>query len=181
MWTVLFQSGKYGGESKGKLTENSGFQKDKLINPSKRTSPETSESACMLGILHVKEGLTSKLQDGENASFITFGMDTSFGRIGYHSYFAFGAKFKHKFIDWPKWTRGVSLFRKSARDSFTTKGFLRIFGGFFLETKGFLPKVYERFWEWNAPRKWKCICDKIKKSKVITLLIKIESWKIKAI
>ena len=30
---------------------------------------------------------------------------------------------------------------------FRTKGFLRIFGGFFLKTKGFLPKVYEIFWE----------------------------------
>ena len=43
--------------------------------------------------------------------------------------------------------RGISHFRKSVRDSFTTKGFLRIFGGFFLKTKGFLQKVYEIFWE----------------------------------
>ena len=29
---------------------------------------------------------------------------------------------------------------------FRTKGFLRIFDGFFLQTKGFLPKAYEIFW-----------------------------------
>ena len=44
-------------------------------------------------------------------------------------------------------TRGNSLIGKSVRDSFKTKGFIRIFDGFFLETKGFLPKVYEIFWE----------------------------------
>ena len=43
-------------------------------------------------------------------------------------------------------TRGISLLRKSVRDFFRTKGFLRIFDGFFLETKGFLPKAYEIFW-----------------------------------
>ena len=34
---------------------------------------------------------------------------------------------------------------KSVRDFFGTKGFLRIFHGFFLKTKGFLLKVYEIF------------------------------------
>ena len=29
---------------------------------------------------------------------------------------------------------------------FRTKGFLRIFDGFFLQTKGFLPQAYEIFW-----------------------------------
>ena len=42
--------------------------------------------------------------------------------------------------------RGISLLRKSVRDFFRTKGFLRIFDGFFLQTKGFLPKAYEIFW-----------------------------------
>ena len=42
--------------------------------------------------------------------------------------------------------RGTSLIRKSVRDFFRTKGFIRIFDGFFLKTKGFLPKVYEIFW-----------------------------------
>ena len=32
---------------------------------------------------------------------------------------------------------GISLLRKSVRDFFRTKGFLRIFDGFFLQTKGF--------------------------------------------
>ena len=41
--------------------------------------------------------------------------------------------------------RGTSLTRKSVRDFFKTKGFIRIFDGFFLKTKGFLPKVYEIF------------------------------------
>ena len=41
--------------------------------------------------------------------------------------------------------RGTSLIEKSVRDFFRTKGFKRIFDGFFLRTKGFLPKVYEIF------------------------------------
>ena len=41
--------------------------------------------------------------------------------------------------------RGTSLIRKRIRDFFRTKGFTRIFNGFFLKTKGFLPKVYEIF------------------------------------
>ena len=41
--------------------------------------------------------------------------------------------------------RGTSLIGKSVRDFFRTKGFTRIFDGFFLKTKGFLPKVYEIF------------------------------------
>ena len=43
--------------------------------------------------------------------------------------------------------RGTSLIGKSVRDFFRTKGFIRIFDGFFLKAKGFLPKVYEIFWE----------------------------------
>ena len=39
--------------------------------------------------------------------------------------------------------RGTSLIGKSVRDFFKTKGFLRIFDGFFLKTKEFLPRVYE--------------------------------------
>ena len=39
--------------------------------------------------------------------------------------------------------RGTSLIGKSVRDFFKTKGFIGIFDGFFLKTKGFLPKVYE--------------------------------------
>ena len=35
--------------------------------------------------------------------------------------------------------------RLSVRDFFRTKAFIRIFDGFFLKTKGFLPKVYEIF------------------------------------
>ena len=42
--------------------------------------------------------------------------------------------------------RGISLLRKCVRDFFRTKGFLRIFDGFSLQTKGFLPKAYEIFW-----------------------------------
>ena len=42
--------------------------------------------------------------------------------------------------------RGISLLQKSVRDFFRTKGFLRIFDGFFFQTKGFLPKAYEIFW-----------------------------------
>ena len=42
-------------------------------------------------------------------------------------------------------TRGTSLIGKSVRDFFRTKGFTLIFDGFFLKTKGFLPKVYEIF------------------------------------
>ena len=42
--------------------------------------------------------------------------------------------------------RGISLLQKSVRDFFRTKGFLRISDGFFLQTKGFLPKAYEIFW-----------------------------------
>ena len=45
----------------------------------------------------------------------------------------------------PKKSRGTSLIGKSVRDFFRTKGFTRIFDGFFLKTKGFLPKVYEIF------------------------------------
>ena len=41
--------------------------------------------------------------------------------------------------------RGTSLIGKSVRDFFRTKGFKRIFDGFFLKTKGLLPKVYEIF------------------------------------
>ena len=37
-------------------------------------------------------------------------------------------------------SRGISLFRKSVRDSFITKGFLRIFGGLFLKKKDFCPR-----------------------------------------
>ena len=43
--------------------------------------------------------------------------------------------------------RGTSLIGNSVRDFFRTKGFTRIFDGFFLKTKGFLPKVYEIFWK----------------------------------
>ena len=42
--------------------------------------------------------------------------------------------------------RGSSLLRKSVRDFFRTKGFLRIFDGFFWQTKGFLPKAYKILW-----------------------------------
>ena len=45
-----------------------------------------------------------------------------------------------------KFARGISLLRKSVRDFSSTKGFLRIFDGFFWQTKGFLPKAYEIFW-----------------------------------
>ena len=38
---------------------------------------------------------------------------------------------------------GTSLIGKCVRDFFRTKEFIRIFDGFFLTTKGFLPKVYE--------------------------------------
>ena len=41
--------------------------------------------------------------------------------------------------------RGASLIGKSVRDFFRTKGFKRIFDGFFLKTKGLLQKVYEIF------------------------------------
>ena len=41
--------------------------------------------------------------------------------------------------------RGTSLIGKSVRDFIRRKGFKRIFDGFFLKTKGFLPKVYEIF------------------------------------
>ena len=41
--------------------------------------------------------------------------------------------------------RGASLIGKSVQDFFRTKGFIRIFDGFFLKTKGFLPNVYEIF------------------------------------
>ena len=41
--------------------------------------------------------------------------------------------------------RGLSLLRKSVRDFFRTKGFLRIFDGFSWQTEGFLPKAYEIF------------------------------------
>ena len=37
-------------------------------------------------------------------------------------------------------------FEKAYEIFFRTKGFLRIFDGFFLQTKGFLPKAYEIFW-----------------------------------
>ena len=60
-------------------------------------------------------------------------------------------------------TKSRTLFRKDPEGHFThwkkrtrffrTKGFIQIFDGFFLKTKGFLPKVYEIFWEWNAPRR----------------------------
>ena len=42
-----------------------------------------------------------------------------------------------------RFPRGTSLIGKSVRDYFRTKGFIRICDGFFLKTKGFLPKVYE--------------------------------------
>ena len=42
-------------------------------------------------------------------------------------------------------TRGTSLIEKSLRDFFRTKGFIRIFEGFLLKTKGSLPKVNEIF------------------------------------
>ena len=43
-------------------------------------------------------------------------------------------------------SRGTSLNGESVRDFFRAKGFIRIFfGGFFLKTKRFLPKVYEIF------------------------------------
>ena len=41
--------------------------------------------------------------------------------------------------------KGVSLKGKRVRDFFRTKGFIGIFDGFFLKTKGFLPKVHEIF------------------------------------
>ena len=41
--------------------------------------------------------------------------------------------------------RGTSLIGISVRDFFRTKGFKRIFDGFFFKTKGFLPKMYEIF------------------------------------
>ena len=44
-------------------------------------------------------------------------------------------------------SRGTSLIGNSVRDFCRTKGFTRIFDGFFLKTKGFFPKVYEIFWE----------------------------------
>ena len=37
-------------------------------------------------------------------------------------------------------TRGTSLIGISVRDFFRTKGFIRIFDGFFLKTKGFYPR-----------------------------------------
>ena len=40
-------------------------------------------------------------------------------------------------------SKGTTLIRKSVRDFFKTKGFIRILDGFSLKTKGFLPKVYE--------------------------------------
>ena len=43
--------------------------------------------------------------------------------------------------------RGTSLIGNSVRDFCRTKGFTRIFDGFFLKTNGFFPKVYEIFWE----------------------------------
>ena len=43
--------------------------------------------------------------------------------------------------------RGISLLRKSVRDFFRTKGFLRIFDGFFLQTKGFFAKGVRDFLE----------------------------------
>ena len=49
-------------------------------------------------------------------------------------------------------SRGTSLIGKRGRDFSRKKGFTRILDGFFLKTKGFLPKLYEIFWEWNAPR-----------------------------
>ena len=51
---------------------------------------------------------------------------------------------KRKILLWKK-ARGTSLIGKIVRDFFRTKGFIRIFDGFFLKTKGFLPKVYEIF------------------------------------
>ena len=42
-------------------------------------------------------------------------------------------------------SEGTSLIGKSVRHFFRTKGFIRIFAGCFLKTKGFLPKVYEIF------------------------------------
>ena len=50
------------------------------------------------------------------------------------------------FYSWVS-SRGTLLIGKSVRDFSRTKGFIRIFEGFFLKTKGFLPKVYEIFWE----------------------------------
>ena len=44
------------------------------------------------------------------------------------------------------YAEGQFTYWKSVRDFFRTKGFIRIFDGFFLKTKGFLPKVYEIFW-----------------------------------
>ena len=41
--------------------------------------------------------------------------------------------------------RGTSFNGKSVRDFFRIKGFLRICDGFFLKTKGLLPKMYEIF------------------------------------
>ena len=41
--------------------------------------------------------------------------------------------------------RATLLIGKSVGDFFRTKGFTRIFDGFFLKTKGFLPKVYDVF------------------------------------
>ena len=51
---------------------------------------------------------------------------------------------------------GQFTYWKSVRDFFRTKGFIRIFDGFFLKTKGFLPKVYEIFWS-EVPLDGTCI------------------------
>ena len=44
-------------------------------------------------------------------------------------------------------SEGQFTYWKSVRDFFKTIGYMRIFDGFFLEAKEFLPKVYEIFWE----------------------------------
>ena len=54
------------------------------------------------------------------------------------------------------YARGTSLIGKSVRDFFRTKGFIRIYDGYFLKTKGFLPKVYEIF---GSEMPLACMCS----------------------
>ena len=59
--------------------------------------------------------------------------------------------YKVGYTFWKNWykepARGTALIGNSVRGFFITKGFVRIFHGFLLKTKGFLPKVYEIFWK----------------------------------
>ena len=50
---------------------------------------------------------------------------------------------------------GIDSFEKRSR-SFRTKGFLQIFDGFLLKTKGFSSKAYKIFRELNASRMAVC-------------------------